>query len=211
MTYFCHTHRLTMTATASTATPKNTAAPSTTTTSKSNTNKTNEIATYQSGVDRMLPSIVTGLVSLTSIYFALVRKFRDTNTLLPPVAAKFCTDPNQNPCSRPDLFAFQMGSGLAILMCGLRGFIGWHVTRRVHTQLPQTPEGRVFGYLPESERLAALNFTFQFWDFWISLLIPEHATAIMLSHHLMAATVSWLALSYQVNKRVDHDGLFCEE
>lgn len=79
-------------------------------------------------------------------------------------------------CSRPDLLAFQMSSGLAILFCGVFGFRTWHVSRRVHSVIPPTPEGRLFAFLPESDQLAAANFTFQIWDFFVSLLIEEHRT-----------------------------------
>jgi len=99
-------------------------------------------------------------------------------------------------CSRPDLFAFQIGSGVAIFYCGVMGISTWH--RSVHRDLPSTPEGRLFGYLAESELLAAANFTFQVWDFFVSLMIPEHATAVFLLHHVAAALVSWFSLSYQV-------------
>jgi hypothetical protein len=81
-------------------------------------------------------------------------------------------------CSRPDLFAFQMSSGMAILFVGLVGFRTWHVTRRVHSLIPATPEGRLFAHLPESEQLAAANLTFQVWDFFVSLLIAEHRSAM---------------------------------
>lgn len=102
------------------------------------------------------------------------------------------------PCSRPDLFAFQVSSGLALTYCAWIGSYCWYITRRAHTNIPQTPEGRLYKYLWESEKLAAVSFTFQLWDFFISLLIPEHSTAIMLTHHILAATVSWFALNNQV-------------
>jgi hypothetical protein len=79
-------------------------------------------------------------------------------------------------CSRPDLFAFQMSSGMAILFVALVGFWTWHVSLRVHSAIPATPEGRLFAHLRESEQLAAANLTFQIWDFFVSLLIAEHRT-----------------------------------
>jgi len=51
----------------------------------------------------------------------------------------------------------------------------------------------------------AMNFTFQFWDFWISLSIPEHRTPLMLAHHLAASIVSWCSFRYQV---LNYYGLF---
>lgn len=56
----------------------------------------------------------------------------------------------------------------------------------------------MFGYLPESELIAACNFTFQLWDFFVSFTIPEHCTVVMLAHHTLAAFVSWSGLDNQV-------------
>lgn len=161
----------------------------------------NEItATIPSGVPRMAPYIIAGLCFLTTIYSILFFTFQNATSILglPVVAEELCENvPGGTVCSRSDLFAFQMTSLIAITLCGALGFYTWHVTRKVHTQLPSTPEGRLFGYLPEAEKLAAACFTFQLWDFFISLLIPEHRTAIMLTHHTMAATVSWCSIRYQ--------------
>jgi len=81
--------------------------------------------------------------------------------------------------------------------CAWIGAYSWYYSKRVHTNVPQTPEGRLYKYLEESEKLAAVSFTFQLWDFFISLLIPEHSTAIMLIHHILAAAVSWFAVNDQ--------------
>jgi hypothetical protein len=119
--------------------------------------------------------------------------------ILQPIALAspdYC--PTTEPCIRSDLFAFQVSSGLALSFCGILGVYTWHFSKRAHTHLPETAEGRLYGYLKESEQLAAGNFTFQFWDFWISLVIDEHRTAIMLAHHSIAALLSWLSLEYQV-------------
>ena len=149
----------------------------------------------------MRAAITRGLVLLTVVYFAILRFLRDSRSYLTP-ADEYCPegsiDSNGKPCSRPDLFAFQVSSGIAIFYVGWLGFHTWYISKRVHNALPNTPEGRLFGYLEESERMAAANFTFQIWDFLISLLIPEHCTAVFLTHHLMAATVSWFSLSYQM-------------
>jgi hypothetical protein len=79
------------------------------------------------------------------------------------------------------------------------------VNKRAFQAVPQTPAGRLFGYIPEAEVLAAASFTFQLWDFFISLLIPEHRTAIMLSHHLAASLLSFYSIKYSV---LHHYGLF---
>ena len=48
-------------------------------------------------------------------------------------------------------------------------------------------------------------FCFQFWDFFVSLTIAEHCTAIMLIHHALAGGVCWLAIKYQY---LHHFGIF---
>ena len=157
--------------------------------------------TPYNGVRRMRLPIAGGLIFLTLAYFAAVQLLRDSGTYLKP-ADEFCeksaSDKAHQPCSRPDLAAFQISSGFAIFYVGWLGFKTWYISKTVHRNLPGTPEGRLFGWLHESERIAAANFTFQVWDFIISLLIPEHCTAIFLTHHLMAAVVSWFSLHYQI-------------
>lgn len=156
-------------------------------------------ALQKGGLARMAPIIVMGWIILTAIYGALYYYFQDAVTIfgLTP-AEQFCIHSlSTTHCSRPDLMAFQFSSGLAILICSSLGFHSWVISRRVHTLLPSTPQGRLFGYLPEAELLAAVNFTFQSWDFVISLTIPEHATAIMLTHHVLASLVSILSVTDQ--------------
>lgn len=154
-----------------------------------------------SGVSKMLPYIVTGFGVLTSVYLLLLYTF--PMDLLPPPALELCTI--NEVCVRSDLFAFQMSSGIAIVTCSLIGFRAWHWDRRAHTVVPQSASGRLFGYIPEAEFLAAMNFTFQFWDFWISLSIAEHRTALMLAHHLAASVVSWCSIRYRV---LNYYGIF---
>jgi len=161
----------------------------------------NEISSAgPSGIPRMAPYIGAGLLFLTAVYSTLVFTFRYSPSVakfLPAAAPEFCNDSTDDVCFRADLFSFQMTSLLAISFCALTGFRCWHVTRRVHTLLPATPAGRLFGYLPEAEQLAAANFTFQLWDFIILPMIPEHCTALMLTHHVAAATVSYCSIRYQ--------------
>lgn len=149
------------------------------------------------GFHRRKHEIFLGTLCLTTVYAAVYYCMRESGSYLPP-ADEYCVDNTEDTCSRPDLFAFQIGSGVAIIYCGIMGFTTWHVTQTVHTKLPSTPEGRLFGYLAESEKVAAANFTFQVWDFFVSLMIPEHASAVFLLHHAAAALVSWFSLSYQV-------------
>jgi hypothetical protein len=81
---------------------------------------------------------------------------------------------------------------------GSTGFLAWHVTKRAHTAIPATPEGRLFGYLEEADRLNAGIFVFQVWDFFASLSIPEHRTAVFLTHHVLSAITAWFSLEYQL-------------
>ncbi|GKY99317.1 hypothetical protein MPSEU_000886800 [Mayamaea pseudoterrestris] len=155
------------------------------------------ISAYAS-VKRMMPIIVTGWIVLTACYLFFLHWFRDSITIfgMKP-SAEYCVKQDIDTCKRPDLFAFQLVSGVALTLCGIVGFYTWHVTGRSHSALPNTAAGRLFDYLPEAELLAALNFMFQAWDFVISLSIPEHATPIMLAHHLMASAVAWCSIRYQ--------------
>jgi len=162
----------------------------------------NEIASaIPSGVARMTPYILGSWVFLTAVYFVLFFTFRESRNILwlPPPDDEFCRDydPDQV-CSRSDLFAFEMTCLISLALCGCLGFWTWHANQRAHTALPSTPEGRLFGYLKEGEFLAATSVSFQLWDFGVSLFIPEYRTAIMLTHHVMAFTVSWCSIRYTV-------------
>jgi hypothetical protein len=87
---------------------------------------------------------------------------------------------------------------MALTFCGVYGFYLWHLSRRVHSDIPATPAGRLFAHMPQAELLVAVNFMFQSWDFVVSATIPEHATAVFLGHHVLASTVSFCSLKYQV-------------
>lgn len=161
-----------------------------------------------SGVARMKSTIITILSFMTVFYVTLLWTFSGAPTILGLTPGDdFCVDATTanatatdtpEPCSRADLFAFQMTGFFAIVICGLAGVYTWHISRRAHRGVPQTPAGRLFAHLPEAEFIAAVCFSFQVWDFFISLSIPEHRTAIMLTHHFLAATVSWFSIRYQV-------------
>lgn len=152
----------------------------------------------------MRPVIVTVLCAMTASYCFLYFAFRESASILglPPPAAKYCpSDDSQQDgsviCSRSDLVAFQITCGFALTACGLYGVYIWHIQKTAHTVIPQTPQGRIFGYLPQAELLAAICFAFQVFDFAVSLAIPEYRTPIMLTHHVMAATVSWCAVQFE--------------
>lgn len=142
----------------------------------------------------MKTSMVGGLVALTVFYNGIAYMLKDSPLTIP--AEVYCPE-DQPSCYRPDLFAFQIACASALFFCGITGFNTWYITRRVHTMISRTPEGRVFGYLPESERLVAVNFTFQTWNLVSSLFIEEHCTLILLVHHSIAAFVCYSSLESQ--------------
>jgi hypothetical protein len=84
------------------------------------------------------------------------------------------------------------------LFMGGMGIYAWHITKRVTTRIPQTPEGRLFGYLEEADKLNVGIFVYQTWDFFASMVVPEHNTAIFLAHHMLASITSWMSLEYQM-------------
>jgi hypothetical protein len=88
---------------------------------------------------------------------------------------------------------------------GVTGFVAWHVTKRAHTAIPNTPHGRLFGYILEADRLNAGIFVFQTWDFLASLMIPEHSSPVFLAHHLIAAMTAYFSLEYSY---VHHYAIF---
>jgi hypothetical protein len=79
--------------------------------------------------------------------------------------------------------------------------VAWHIKKAPMKKIPQTPEGRLFGHIEEADWLTAAAVTFQLWDLVISILIPEHCTAVMIGHHIMAALVAWYGLNNQVGRR----------
>jgi hypothetical protein len=132
--------------------------------------------TITSGVPRMKGYMMVGVTTLTLGYVSLVYALQDSGSYLTPADVHCSEAAPSEICSRPDLFAFQIVPGLAMLLGAASAFWTWHISRRVHDALPATPEGRLFGYLPESEQLAAASLTFQVWDFFTSLSIAEHCT-----------------------------------
>jgi TLC domain len=155
-----------------------------------------------SGLQRtFLPVIVPGWIVLTALYLVSLNFHEGIAKWLnlPSPAESFCKESREGTvCARADLFSFQVSSGMALTFCGVYGFYLWHVSKAVHTVIPKTPAGRLFGHMPQAELLIAVNFMFQSWDFVVSATIPEHATPIFLGHHVLASTVSFCSLNYQV-------------
>jgi hypothetical protein len=85
-------------------------------------------------------------------------------------------------------FSFEVLSGIALMWCGLVGFWAWHV-KGIHKPVPQTPEGRLFGNIPEAHQLTTVGTTFQVFDLFVSILIPKQQKPLFLCHHILAATV----------------------
>lgn len=156
-------------------------------------------------------AVVLGTVVLMQgVYYAVKFGFAHgwTETVwgLTPASAETCQQQQQSEeknekCGRPDLFAFQMVSGLTFVCVGALGLALWHSTgpgtnnsidlssSSVHQFA--TPAARLYGYQRAAKWLTIINLAYQVWDFAISLTIPEHCTAIMLTHHAVAATVAF--------------------
>jgi len=145
-----------------------------------------------SGLSHMIPFMMALISYMTLQYTVLYFYFGSQDSIFGLYPAdEFCKD--RSPCIRSDLFAFQMTSFVPILFCGFYGIYAWQTCGNTM----HSPEERLFGYNIHAERIAAACFTFQVWDFVISLLIPEHCTPIMLTHHAMAALVSFFAVHGQ--------------
>lgn len=149
---------------------------------------------------------ILGFMALClAIYAGFYYAFYKADTIFGMVpSSEFCNgttasaSSREEPCRRPDLFAFQMASVVAMYTAALIGIYEWYINKRgPHAMLPPTPEGRLFGYLAQSERLSAYSFAYQAFDFVVSLTIPEHCTPIMMAHHFLAAAVAYCSIRYQ--------------
>ena len=145
------------------------------------------------------------MLGLMGFYTFVKWYLKDSGSWLRP-ADEFCQDEDQQHfdvdgrkvCSRSDLFAAQAASGIMQIYMGGMGIYAWHITKRCSTKIPQTPEGRLFGYLEEADRLLVGIFVYQTYDFFKSLLVPEHNSTIFLVHHAVASFTAWMSLEYQM-------------
>lgn len=146
---------------------------------------------YLRGFDRKKGLIANAFVLMTVAYYlALI-----PGSYLKP-AAEFCVE-REIDCKRPELFAFEFVCASCFLWLAFISIRSWHI-RKTHTKVfPDNAFGRVFGYSKESENIAAVSLTFQFWDLVATPFIPEFSSAIMLGHHICAALVSYVALQNQ--------------
>ena len=158
-----------------------------------------------SAMRRLLPLIISGYILNTIVYFAVY-------ALLPTTLANgngpSGDDDDGEPCSRPDLLAFQVVSLLNLSFLGLLGFYTWFVSKRARKALPQTPQGRYFGnklnkgvLLPEADYVNAVIVVFQGWDFIASMFFEEHCTMIMMvrSVHNILLTVPFSIVLLSAN------------
>lgn len=168
------------------------------------TNKTNGETIVSphipSGFARRKVALGASMLGLTLFFNFMKWMFQDS-TLWVRAADEFCqqdSETSNGRCNRSDLFAFQASSAIMQLYMGGMGIYAWHVTKRVTTRIPQTPEGRLFGYLEEADKLSVGIFVYQTWDFFASIVVPEHNTTIFLAHHMLAAITAWMSLEYQM-------------
>lgn len=143
---------------------------------------------------KLMLSFLTAFISTYAICWVIYPVAMDFFGVSP--GADFCKG-REEPCSRPDLFAFQISSWISQTFCGVMGFWTWFVTKKAHKCVPYSSEGRLYGYLEEAEIIAAVNFTYQLFNATFSLLTPEHSTWILYGHHISAAYACWLSLQYQ--------------
>ena len=144
-----------------------------------------------SGLARWRGHVLGGIIFLSVAYRILYWVGMKLN--LQP-AEQYCQG-QEGECSRPDLFAFQFTAEIMQLFMGITGGVSWHNAKR---RAIKSPEARLFGDMPSAERLMAGVLTFQVWDFLFSLMIPEHATAVFLTHHVLAALTAYFSLKYQL-------------
>lgn len=148
-----------------------------------------------------LPSVAAAICLLHGSYLAAHSAYGHGLSAyigLPRPSAEYCAalGGSNGKCGRPDLFAFQVVSGVTFAIVGCLGIYLWNIQQQ-QRQPPRgvhqfrTPEARLYGFHAETKWITIVNLAYQIWDFAISWTIPENRTAIMLTHHFIAATVSF--------------------
>jgi hypothetical protein len=136
------------------------------------------------------------------MFFGVLRIPSVTDCIALEKETNGANNPNEK-CGRPDLFAFQIVSGIVFLIVSLLGLHAWYhhttttatiaVTKKRYSLT--TPASRLYGYQYESQMILVVNLSYQIWDFIISIgVIPEYCTTIMLLHHFVAALVAYYGL-----------------
>ena len=159
------------------------------------TSETTVAPAYTPGFKKLAKECILGFFSLTALFFL----FQIPGAKLAP-SEKFCTEESNSyppPCTRPSLFAFEGVCGIVFVLMTILSVKSWHIDNHPQKALPQTAVGRVYGYSPISEKIAALSFVFQVWSCVFTPFIPEFYSPVMMAHHIMAATVSYIAVQNQ--------------
>lgn len=156
------------------------------------------------GFRRMAPHISLYLAGLCVVY-AVCYQTADYFVGDMEPAPQYCPkgdddddDDQATPCRRPDLWAFQMVSVVAMHTSAFLGMHAWYYTQHPHKVIPATPAGRLLAPLPTAERLAAYALAYQVFDFVVSTTIPENCTFLMMTHHFMAGLVAYVSIRYTV-------------
>ncbi|GKY90732.1 hypothetical protein MPSEU_000046500 [Mayamaea pseudoterrestris] len=144
------------------------------------------------------PFVMTGIILMHSMYRILYYIYENPSIAaylsIPSPSSDYCN--NSEKCGRPDLFAFQCVSAATFWTIGILSLRTWYARNGARSSMQvSTPEHRIYSGLPVTETIASINMSYQLWDFYVSLSIPEHCTIIMMTHHFVAAIVCWSVLT----------------
>lgn len=159
-------------------------------------NKTTIAPDYIPGFTNLFKECILGFIGLSTLFFLL--QIPGQNMIPADEHCTIASNTYPPPCTRPSLFAFEGVCATVFILMTIISIKSWHIDQYPHKTLPQTPVGRVYGYSPQSQKIAALSFVFQLWSCFFTPHIPEFYSTIMMCHHIFAALVSFLALEYQV-------------
>ena len=165
------------------------------TTTKASTSNTTISPEYIPGFTHLMKECIIGFIALSALFTIL---HIPGNTIVP--AAEYCNEESNTyppSCKRPDIFAFEGVCGTIFIIMTYLSIKSWHIDQHPQSSIPQTPIGRVYGYSSQCEKVAAISFIFQLWSCFVTPFIPEFYSTIMMTHHIMATLVSYLALQYQ--------------